>query len=233
MSGIRIQPTRSTIEYRAGKLPVLEISLGGTPRGVVVLVCDETDSSDGVVEWMNRFAEHGYETLAATVPWDCSFPLLDTVFFRTEGRGWTAEQTGLVGWGSGGRVVLDAATRLSFGAAVSMSASLRDGSCTSSDEFEGGVATPWLGLFGTEDPEAPERLVTGLRSALDRGADVHTEVVRYPGVGADFYRQGNDGVGYAAWYDGWQRTVEWLEARIAPRLTPFAQQWRQREVVRA
>ena len=49
--------------------------------------------------------------------------------------------------------------------------------------------------------------------------------VRYYGLagkGRDFYDRTEDGVSYAASYDGWQRTVEWLNARVAPMLTPLA-----------
>ena len=57
----------------------------------------------------------------------------------------------------------------------------------------------------------------------------YSQVVTYPGVGEDFHRRSENGISFAASYDGWQRTVEWLLARVASRLTPLAQAWRDRE----
>jgi len=233
MNDVLIRPTQSVLGLHGRNFPTLEISLGGTPNGLVLLACDRGDLLGGTTEIMNRLAEHGYESLAAEVPREEAGATLDVLFTRAEERGWTAEQTGMVGWGSGGRIVLDATAERAFGAAVSLSPALRSvdsGNAVGLEEFSGRVATPWLGMFGADDPTAPESSVANLRAVLGTGSDVHTATVIYPGVGDGFYRHGNDGIGYAAWYDGWQRTLEWLEARIAPRLTPFAQQWRQRRI---
>lgn len=231
MNDALIRPTQSVLGLRGSNFPVLEISLGGTPRGILLLVCDCGDLLGGTTEVMNRLAEHGYESLAAEIPREEASARLGVLFARADARGWTAEQTGMVGWGSGGRIALDAAVENTFGAAVSLSPALRGDDCRNStglEEFSGRVSTPWLGMFGADDPAAPESSIISLRAALDAGSDVHTVTVSYSGVGESFYRHGNDGVGYAAWYDSWQRTTEWLEARIAPRLTPLAQQWRHR-----
>ncbi|HEY5855683.1 MAG TPA: dienelactone hydrolase family protein [Aldersonia sp.] len=233
MNDALIRPTRSLLGLDDGELPVLEITLGGTPRGIVLVACDGGSATADASEIMNRLAEHGYESIAATVAPDESQPAVRELFARAADRGWTPEQTGMVGCGSGGRVALDAASTQPFGAAVSLSATGTPDhpvqNSISASEFEGRIATPWLGLFGSDDPDLPAGRVRELEAALDRGTDVHTMTMRYPGVGREFYRHGEDGLGYGAWYDGWQRTVEWLNARIAPRLTPLAQQWRQRE----
>ncbi|MDJ0490698.1 dienelactone hydrolase family protein [Rhodococcus qingshengii] len=231
MNDVLIRPTQSVLRLHGRNFPTLEISLGGTPKGIVLLACDGGDLLGGTTEVMNRLAEHGYESLAAEIPLEDASARLSVLFARAEERGWTAEQTGMLGWGSGGRIVLDAITEKAFGAAVSLSPALRSddsGNSVAQEEFSGRVATPWLGMFGADDPAAPESSVANLRAVLGGGSDVHAVAVIYPGVGDGFYRHGNDGVGYAAWYDSWQRTIEWLEARIAPRLTPLAQQWRQR-----
>ena len=131
----------------------------------------------------------------------------------------------MVGLGVGGRVVLDTATRLDFGAAVSMSPTAPDRA------VPGTLVTPWLGLFGQDDPEVCAQSLATLGSALNSGSNTFSQIVSYPGAGKSFYAHGDDdGQGYAAWYDGWQRTTEWLAARVAPRLTPLARQWRARNI---
>lgn len=232
MNDVLIQPTSTMLDRGGREFPVLEIVLGGTPRGIILLVCDMGDLSVSAGEIMNRFAEHGYESLAAEATSAHSLPTLDALFARAAARGWTAEQTGMVGLGTGGLTVLDAAVRRSFAAAVSFSPTDPNDADTAPgvavERFSAGVATPWLGLFGADDPGAPAHWIANLESALDRNCEIHTATVRYPGCGRELYRHGNDGPGYAAWYDGWQRTVEWLGARVAPRPTPLATQWRAR-----
>ncbi|MGH3431817.1 MAG: dienelactone hydrolase family protein [Thermocrispum sp.] len=211
---VMIKPTRSAI----GERPVLEIALGGAPRGLVLLLCDDGGLERDATEVMNRLAEHGFESLAAEVG-----PLAPLVERATE-RDWSQEQIGLVGLGAGGLAVLQAAADLRLGAAVSLSpaGSLSD---------VGAVVTPWLGLFGAQDPGATADGVRALADRLRAGSDVYTRVVSYPGVGREFYHRSGDGVSYAASYDGWQRTMEWLELRVAPRLTPLAERWRRRVTV--
>ncbi|MDH6284158.1 dienelactone hydrolase family protein [Prescottella agglutinans] len=232
MHDILIQPTSTTLYGDGSELPTLEISLGRTPQGIVLLVCDSDDLLVSASEVMNRLAARGYESVAAEVPPVGCRSVVDALLTRAAARGWTQEQTGLIGFGAGGLSVLDAAVRKSIGAAVSFSPTLRtysgDSSAAASETVEAQVTTPWLGLFGAEDPAASADWVERLTSMLDRNSEIHTATVRYPGVGREFYRHGNDGAGYAAWYDSWQRTMEWLEARIAPRPTPLALQWREK-----
>ncbi|MEU0466086.1 MULTISPECIES: dienelactone hydrolase family protein [Amycolatopsis] len=210
---VMIRPARSAI----GTLPVLEIALGGAPRGLVVLLCGPGGLDRDATEVMNRLAEHGYETLAA----EARGRVLEPLVQRAAERGWTGDQIGLLGLGRGGRAVLDAAAEWCFGAAVSLSPSGPLAGVAA-------VRTPWLGLFGAEDPGVSAEEVRALGARLAAGTDVYSQVVTYPGVGADFHRRQGDGVSYAASYDGWQRAIEWLELRVAPRLTPLAEQWRRR-----
>lgn len=233
MNNVLIPPAELAIRHGAGDLPALEIRLGGTPRGLVLVVCEPGTLDADAPEVMNRLAEHGYESLAAEVTPETARRNLDAMFARAAHRQWAAEQIAILGWGSGGRAVLDAATRMLFGAAVSISPTPPQCSATAveqlADVVSGPLETPWLGLLAADDPCATEDSVSDLTSALDASSTVHAAIVRYPGVDRTFYRHtSQDGLGHAAWYDGWQRTMEWLEARVAPRLTPLAAQWRSR-----
>jgi carboxymethylenebutenolidase len=248
---VRIQPTSSVIETPDGEQSVLEISLGGVPRGLVLLLCDQGGLEQDAVEMMNSLAEQGYESLAAeltarlpastgpTDPMsvDVVARALSVFVSRADERGWTPEQTGVIGIGLGGRAALAAASRLELAAAVSVSPTVEpDASSTPAIRLHEAIAavrTPWLGMFGGMDESAPDDEIRWLAASLHNNSEVYTEVVTYAGVGRDFYRQAGTGVSYAASYDGWQRTLEWLNARVAPRLTPLALRWRRRRLAHA
>ncbi|KRF14741.1 dienelactone hydrolase family protein [Nocardioides sp. Soil796] len=228
---IMIDPTRSALDTATGPLPVLEISLPGTPHGVVLLFCDMGTLDRDAATRMNHLAEDGYDTLAVEVG-DGVLEVLPVLLQRAAERGWSAEQVAVVGIGTGGRAALTVAAHAELAAAVSFSAPLHGstphGSPPHSSPLPDRPArTPWLGLFGAEDTAAPADRVRTLAATMS-SSDVFTKVVRYPGVGPDFHARLDDGLNYAASYDGWQRTVEWLNARVAPRLSPLAVAWRSR-----
>ena len=215
---ILIHPQRIRL---AGDVPALEIRLGGTQRGLIVLLTDETTPEVEVFEAMNTFAMEGFESLALTTASGIE-RLVEAL--ATE-RAWVAEQIGVVGIGAGGTLALDLARRRQFGAAVSLSP-VPDVAAVAGDPV---LCTPWLGLFGADAGEVTTPGLVRLQKALDEGSDVFSRVVVYPGVGADFHRRTEDGISFSASYDGWQRTVEWLLARVASRLTSFAVSWRARQ----
>lgn len=215
---VLIEPTATSIPTPGGDVPVREITLGGAPRGLVCLLHDPDTPAIDVVEAMNRFALEGYESLAVSAATCSTQDLLG----RAAARGWEPEQVGMVGLGDGGTAVLAAARETGFAAAVSFSPAPDVDDVHRSPTLR----TPWLGLFAAEaGPPAAE--VRSLAHALDDGSDVFSHVVVYPGVGRDFHRSAESGLSYAASYDGWQRAVEWLNARVAARLTPLARAWRE------
>ncbi|MBD0023562.1 hydrolase [Gordonia pseudamarae] len=222
MADVLIDPIRSTVGIDSVERTTLEVPLGGIPGGTVVVLCEPGTLECYGPEVMNRLAEHGFESLAAETTLAGGPAVVSALLRRAAERGWSPEQVGMVGLGIGGRVVLDAATQMEFGAAVSMSA-------TEPGTVPGPLATPWLGLFGRDDPGVCPRSLAALSSALNDDSNTFSQIVSYAGAGRHFYSHGDDdGRGYAAWYDGWQRTTEWLAARVAPRLTPLALQWRAR-----
>ncbi|OXR41256.1 hypothetical protein B7C42_06654 [Nocardia cerradoensis] len=219
---VLIQPTASILSGSTKPVPALDISLGGTPRGLVVLICERGALNREGPGLMNRLAEHGYESLAVEAG-SVDASDLDVLMARADDRNWIDEQIGLVGVGHGGSAVFEAAAQRELAAAVSISPAA-DGPGLL--DFDDVVRTPWLGLFGDADPSVSADDRRALASRLAARSQIYTEVVSYPGVGRDFYRYGDDGPGYAAYYDSWQRTVEWLDARVAPRPTARARRWR-------
>jgi carboxymethylenebutenolidase len=131
--------------------------------------------------------------------------------------GFSAAQTGIVGFCFGGSVVVLAAARHALGAAVTF--------------YGGGIAagrfgmpplvdlapelkTPWLGLFGDEDQSIPSDQVEAMRGAAKTAA-VPTEVVRYPGATHGFHCDARDSYHEESAMDGWRRTLEWFGAHMA------------------
>ncbi|MGX7698370.1 dienelactone hydrolase family protein [Gordonia polyisoprenivorans] len=227
MTTVMITPTSTVITLDAVETAIREITLGGSPEGIVILAVEPGLLDVLGVEIMNRLAEDGYESLAA----GCDTGRLDGLLDRAGSRGWTPEQVGILGLGRSGQLVLEAATLLEFGAAVSISATHKPEGSTGrlTDHVRGSLSTPWLGLFGSADPGADHHAITELTRTLDANSLVHSEIVRYPGVSREFYRHADqDGLSYGAWYDSWQRTIEWFGARVAPRPTPLALKWRER-----
>ncbi|GGS20545.1 carboxymethylenebutenolidase [Streptomyces humidus] len=222
----RIEPAVAPVPFTYGSrrtLPVARIELGGVPRGAAIVLCAAGALERDAGEVMNGLAEKGYESVAVDLsPGTGAVSDRDllgdvSVLMGLLGeRGWSSEQVGLVGYGFGGRTALLAAAEFEVGAAVSVGAPLIRATRP--------VKTPWLGLFGRQDPAAPPEAVACLRARL-RDSPVHTEVVTYPGVARDFRFDAREAQAHAASFDVWQRTVEWLELRVAPRLTAVAQKW--------
>lgn len=217
---IIIQPTRTEL---AEDVPAFEVRLGGTQRGMIILLSDDATPEIEVVEAMNTFAMEGFESIAVWAE-----PGVDTLAEeQATSYGWLPEQIGVVGIGTGATMALDLARRRQLGAAVSLSPAPDLAEVSASPELR----TPWLGLLGAEAGDLAPADVVRLRRVLADGSDVFSQVIVYPGVGADFHRRSEDGISFAASYDGWQRTVEWLLARVAARLTPLARAWRERQAV--
>lgn len=214
---VLIQPLRSEL---ADGVTALEIRLGGTPRGLVIVLSDDVTPEVEVLEAMNVLAAEGFESLAM-VAGDGIEVLAEA---RARSCGWAPDQIGVVGIGAGATLALDIARRRRLGAVVSLSPAPDVAAISAAPALR----TPWLGLFGSEAGDLSAADVAHLRRVLDEGSDIFSQVVVYPGVGADFHRRTEDGVSFAASYDGWQRTTEWLLARVASRLTPLALAWRER-----
>jgi len=234
---VRIQPNFVVLESDGCPMRVATLLLGGVPRGAVVLLRSAATGWTDVFEAMNGLAEHGYESVAADLAADGasgdddalrSVALLVELFGR---RGWTSEQLGLVGYGYGARVALLAAATTTLGAAVSVDP---DGVADIVARFAPGdlaLCTPWLGMFGWEEPATPVPVVSRLGHAVANSSSVFTQLVSYPGVAGHFYQDAREAVAHAAAFDSWQRIVEWLDARVVPRPTPLAEAWRLRQLV--
>jgi carboxymethylenebutenolidase len=81
-------------------------------------------------------------------------------------------------------------------------------------ELARSLQTPWLGLFGDRDAGIPVEQVEELRTATDAVA-VETEIVRYPEAQHGFHCNDRPAVfDPDAAKDGWERTLDWMDAHI-------------------
>jgi carboxymethylenebutenolidase len=234
----RIEPKVFDVGTPSGLVRAAEITLGGVPRGAVLVACEVSGLARDAPEVMNALAAHGYVSVAADL---FSTNGTDAGVLQKVGallgyishQGWSAEQVGILGYGFGGRAALLAAAEFALGAALSVSPAgiavpLSDGMPALARAVRP-LQAPWLGMFGSRDQDAPPAVVREMGRLLDRQSPVYTELVRYPGVTGRFYRDSPEVAAHAASFDCWQRTVEWLDLRVLPRPTPLAEAWRARQ----
>ena len=239
-SVVRITPHRDQLAHAGGSVEVAQIALGGVPRGAALVLCSprQRDGEDAHV--LNELAMHGYEGIAATVDeteaLDAHVSIVETMMERLAQRGWHPSQVGVVGFESPIRLAARVGADAGFGALVTVSPTGlvedgTDGLARDLPALVSDVVTPWLIMVGSSDPSAPAAALTSLAGVLDERAAKYTQVVRFPGVAADYYQRSTESLELAASFDYWQRTLEWLNAQVEPRPTPLAQAWRDRHAL--
>lgn len=227
---IRIQPEVTTTTIAGVEVRVSALLLGGVPRGAAVVVAGPDGLNDtAAVDTMNSLAQHGYESVLAEpqgpMPDDTASAVVDHLVKQMAARGWTHDQTGVVGHGQGARTALLAAAESSFGAAVSIP---RDGRQLLVPERITELRTPWLGLVGCGPGNELGGELDVYRSEVRDASTDHSSLIGYRGV--DHCLQiSAEALEHAAAFDAWQRTVEWLNIHVAPRPTPLAEAWRARQ----
>lgn len=237
-SAVRIRPRVDAVDSELGPVPIAQLDLGGIPRGAVLLLLGSGgDFESDAAQQLNDLAAHGYEGVAADLDAidgtdDQLVGVVGSLLTHLGRRDWEGEQIGLIGYGLGGRLVLLASARFGLGAAVSVSPTAVTVGDQHLSPTVGALApafrTPWLGMVGEDDPAVPATACDELETALRADSPVYTQLVRYPGVGVDFYRPSSESIEIAASYDYWQRTIECLNLRVQPRLTPLAIAWYER-----
>ena len=102
----------------------------------------------------------------------------DTAFGWLAEREVKADRMGVVGFDLGGAVALFVAATRTLGAAVTVGGEVPSASLITLVSAAQGLTCPWLGIYGTDDPE-----VDRLRTAAS-ASEVATDVVVYPSEAA-------------------------------------------------
>jgi len=222
------------------RLPLYDVSPEAEATGVVVVIQEAFGVNDHIEDVARRFAgvgfravaphlfhrtgdpRLGYERFADTKPHMQALTAagLDadidaTVRYLRDG-GVPDARIGFVGFCMGGTVALIAAATRPIGAAVTFyGGGILDGRFggPSLIELAPRLRAPWLGLYGDEDQGIPIEQVEALGAAA-AGAQVTTELIRYPGAGHGFHCDVRASYDEAAAVDAWARCVAWLQAHL-------------------
>ena len=127
----------------------------------------------------------------------------DTAFGWLAEREVKADRMGVVGFDIGGSVALFVAATRTLGAAVTVGNEVPPASLITVVSDAAGLTCPWLGIYGTDEPE-----VDRLRTAVS-ASEVATDVVVYPSDGGHRF---DDDPENAA--EAWQRTLNWFDAHL-------------------
>ncbi len=222
----RLVPTVDVVADAGYLTPIAEMSLGPCPRGAVLILYagDDREERDAM---MNDLAAHGYESVALdTEQVDDSAHGIALALARLAERGWGSEQVGVVGFRAAAASALWTAATFTLGAAVSVDISVHAGAFPDVESWLGQLTTPWLGLAASRTPGGVGTHLWPRWPALRTVSAVHTEFVSYPAAAEGYSIDAVDVHSYAAAFDSWQRTAEWLDARVVPRLTARSASWR-------
>jgi carboxymethylenebutenolidase len=127
----------------------------------------------------------------------------ETAFGWLANRDVKADRMGVVGFDLGGAVALVVAATRTLGAAVTVGNEVPSANLIELVSAEKGLTCPWLGIYGTDDPE-----IDRLREAAS-SSEVATDVVVYPSDGTHRFDDDPDTAAEA-----WQRTLNWFDAHL-------------------
>jgi carboxymethylenebutenolidase len=222
------------------ELPIHIAAPQGEPRGAVIVAQEAFGVNDHIKDVCQRFAAEGYLAAAPHLFHRAGDPVIPYEDFETAmsyvsgldatgletdidgtlvhlaGQGFPEARTAIVGFCMGGNVSLVAGVRHRLAAAVSFyGGGIREGRFGEPPlrELAPALATPWLGLYGEEDPGIPLDEANELREAAAR-ADVPTELVTYPGAGHGFHCDVRSAYEPASAADAWKRTIAWLGEHV-------------------
>jgi carboxymethylenebutenolidase len=230
-----------SIETGDGAMPAFEASPDGDAKGGIVVVQEAFGVTAHIEHICTRLAEAGWHAVAPAFFHRQGSPVLAyddlssvmpvmqelnpdgittdllAAFGHLNDAGFTAAQTGIVGFCMGGSVTFYAATLQPFGAAVTFyGGGVAEGrfGLPSLIEQASGLQTPWLGLYGDLDKGIPSVEVDQLRKVAAEVA-VPTEVVQYPDADHGFNCNDRPAVfNPTAAADAWERTLNWFDRYV-------------------
>jgi carboxymethylenebutenolidase len=231
----------ATIDTPDGEMPAFEAFPEGNAKGAIVVVQEAFGVTTHIEHVTTRLAEAGWHAIAPAFFHRQGSPVLayddfasvmpimqqltaagidvdlNAAFDYLGAAGFTASQTGIVGFCMGGSVAFHAATLRQLGAAVTFY-----GGGVAEDRFglpslidqASHLRTPWLGLYGDLDQGIPVDDVNRLRQAAD-AVGVPTEIIQYPDADHGFNCNDRPAVFNAtAAALAWARTLGWFDRYV-------------------
>jgi carboxymethylenebutenolidase len=224
-----------------GPVPADEVTPDGVVRGALIVVQEAFGVNDHIVDVCHRFAAAGYRTVAPhlfhrdgvnVIPYEIEQALPHLAALTADGvradlaasrehlaaQGFALSATGIVGFCMGGSIALIAASEEPYGAAVTFyGRGIVEGrfGFRPLRELAPALLSPWLGMYGDQDPSIPVDEVEALRVAA-ASAHVPTTVIRYAAAGHGFHCDARPEVyDEAAATDAWIKTLDWFARYLA------------------
>ena len=230
-----------SLQVGSGTMGLYVAEPSGEAKGAVIVLQEAFGINDHIRDVTDRFAgagyvavaphlfhrsgdpELGYEDMQEVMPFIMQLQAdeleadVEATLAHLATLGFEAPRVATVGFCMGGSISFVAGCYWKLGAAVTF--------------YGGGIAqsrfgfpplfdlaptlqSPWLGLFGDQDPGIPTNEVEGLREAAAKAAP-DTEVVRYPEANHGFHCDARSSYHEASAKDGWARTLAFLEQHLA------------------
>lgn len=228
MSGIyrELAPVHDT-----SAVPLIVLEPEGHTRGGIVVLHESREFTEQLLELMHSLAADGWTVLApdlfhranGTAPGrvfgEDLFADFDACSEWLTRHGVFRDCIGVLGFDSAGTAAVLVATNRRLGAAVSVAAPGIDDPLTPQalalTAAAPALQSPWLGLYGADDPLTPPDQVDRLRDAA-ACADVATLVVSYPGL---HHRPDHPGFDPTALDDAFvldaqTRIFEWFDSHL-------------------
>ena len=234
-------PETLSLESTGGTMGLYEAKPDGEPRGAVIVIQEAFGVNDHIEDLCRRFAAEGYVAVAPHIYHRSGDPIiayedmqsviphimalnpddliadLDATIKHLEAAGFAPKQTAVVGFCAGGSIVVLAAERTAFGAAVTFyGGGVAQGRFGMSPllDLAPSLKTPWLGMFGDLDASIPTEEVEWLREAAAESS-VPTQVIRYPEANHGFHCDARDSYHEPSATQAWKETLAWLDTHVA------------------
>ncbi|MET7769111.1 dienelactone hydrolase family protein [Nocardia sp. NPDC005366] len=211
------------------KVPITVVEPEGYARGGIVVLHESRELTGTLLELMKALATEGWTVIAPDlfrraggdpsheVFGDQLFADFDACFDWLIQRGVFPDCIGVLGFDHAGTAAFLVATNRPVGAAVSVAAPGIVEPLTPEADALIRVAhelkAPWLGLYGTDDPDTPPAHIDRLRDATAR-ASVASLVISYPGLCHRADSPGHDPDEDHASLDPQARIFDWFDSNL-------------------
>jgi carboxymethylenebutenolidase len=233
-------PNTVEIQVADATMKLYDAEPDGSARGAIIVLQEAFGVNSHIEDICRRFAAVGYRAVAPHLFHRTGDPVLDyedmqsvvgqimklratdisadvdaTVDYLAS-AGFSAGNTGIIGFCMGGSISFLEATRTHFGAALSFyGGGISEGrfGIPPLVDLAPGLLCPWIGLFGDQDETIRVDHVEALRSAVAK-ATVKTEIVRYPDADHGFHCDARYSFHEASSKDAWERSLAWLDTNL-------------------